>query len=219
MTPNRSQFEIALELAMRAHGGQTDLDGKPVILHPLTVALQGYNEKEMVVGLLHDVVEDSDLTFDDLLAAGIEPEFVDSLRLLTHNNDEDYLDYVKRIADSRNYAAINVKYRDLTHNIKRGREGDYLRLVDKHTKALDYIHPINGDEDAAWEFIMDDPEEGAFWEVKHDFTFRNMTIDEACAKAGVTVDEYMEFFHPSVDIHGDPDSPYYYSPSNSKTKR
>ena len=62
---NISQIEIALEIALKAHKGQRDLDGKPVILHPLTVALKGHNESEIVAGLLHDVVEDTDWTFDN----------------------------------------------------------------------------------------------------------------------------------------------------------
>ena len=61
---NLSQIEIALEIAMKAHMGQRDLDGNPVILHPLTVALKGNNESEIVAGLLHDVVEDTEWTFD-----------------------------------------------------------------------------------------------------------------------------------------------------------
>ena len=109
---------------MKAHKGQRDLDGNPVILHPLTVALKGNNESEIVAGLLHDVVEDTDWTFDDLLKAGIKPEVVDALRLLTHSKDEPYLDYVQRIVDSHNPTAINVKCNDLEHNLDRGRRGD-----------------------------------------------------------------------------------------------
>lgn len=73
---NQSQIEIALEIAMKAHKGQRE-DGKPVILHPLTVALKGNNEREIVAGLLHDVVEDTDWTFDDLLEVGIERKVVE----------------------------------------------------------------------------------------------------------------------------------------------
>ena len=97
-TPNEnaSQIEIALEIALKAHKGQRDLDGKPVILHPLTVALKGHNVSEIVTGLLHDVVEDTDWTFDDLLQAGISAKVVDALRMLTHSKDVPYLDYVRR---------------------------------------------------------------------------------------------------------------------------
>lgn len=91
----QSQIEIALEIALKAHKGQRDLDGKPVILHLLTVAMKGNNESEIVAGQLHDVVEDTNYTFDDLLAAGISSEVVDALHLLTHEKGTDYMDYVR----------------------------------------------------------------------------------------------------------------------------
>lgn len=193
---NLSQIEIALEIALKAHKGQRDLDGKPVILHPLTVALKGNNENEIVAGLLHDVVEDTDWSFDDLLQAGIRPEVVDALRLLTHSKDVPYLEYVQRISDSRNPVAINVKCNDLEHNLDRGRRGDHLKQVVKHTAAQQLIHRINGDEGAAWDFLLDDPEEGKFWQAKFAFLVEKKSIEDATAQAGITIDEYMHFFHP-----------------------
>lgn len=197
-TPNEnlSQIEIALEIALKAHKGQRDLDGEPVILHPLTVALKGHNESEIVAGLLHDVVEDRGYTFDDLMNAGISTKVVDALRLLTHEKGTDYLDYVRRIADSRNPIAINVKCNDLDHNLERGRKGDHLKQVAKHTAAKEIIHRINGDEDAAWDLLLDDPEEGKFWQAKFAFQIKEQSIEEATAQAGITIDEYMHFFHP-----------------------
>ena len=191
-----SQIEIALEIAMKAHKGQRDLDGKPVILHPLTVALKGNNESEIVAGLLHDVVEDTDWTFDDLLNAGISTEIVDALRLLIHSKDDDYLDYVRRIANSHNATAINVKCNDLEHNLDRGRKGDHLRIVAKHTAAQSIIHRINGDESAAWDFMLEDPNEGKYWQAKFAFQVKRKTIEEATTEVGITIDEYMQFFHP-----------------------
>ena len=193
---NLSQIEIALEIARRAHKGQRDLDGKPVILHPLTVAMKGNNEDEIVSGLLHDVVEDTGYSFDDLLNAGISVKVVDALRLLTHEKGTDYMDYVRRIADSHNPIAINVKCNDLEHNLERGRKGDHLKQVAKHSAAKEIIHRINGDEEAAWDLLMDDPKDGKFWQAKFDFQVNEMSIDEATANAGITVDEYMHFFHP-----------------------
>lgn len=197
---NLSQIEIALEIALRAHKGQRDLDGNPVILHPLTVALKGNNESEIVSGLLHDVVEDTDYTFDDLLQAGISAKVVDALRMLTHSKDVPYLDYVRHIADSHNPIAINVKCNDLDHNLARGRKGDHLKQVAKHSAAREIIHPHNGDEDAAWDLLMDDPRDGKFWQAKFDFQVNEMSIDEATANAGITIDEYMHFFHPDRKI-------------------
>lgn len=201
-TPNEnpSQIEIALEIALKVHKGQRDLDGNPVILHPLTVALKGNNEDEIVAGLLHDVVEDTGYTFVDLMNAGISAKVVDALRLLTHEKGTDYLDYVRRIADSHNPIAINVKCNDLEHNLERGRKGDHLKQVAKHTAAKEIIHRINGDEGAAWDLLMNLPEEGKYWQAKFAFQIEKNPIVEATAEAGITIDEYMRFFHPDRKI-------------------
>lgn len=140
--PPQEQIEAALEIAVKAHRGQRDLDGNAVILHPLTVALKGKNPYEIIAGLLHDVVEDTDYTFDDLLEAGISPVVVDALRLLTHDKEVDYLDYVRHIAASGNKLAISVKRNDLEHNLARGRASGCERLVTKHSEAWKIIGHI-----------------------------------------------------------------------------
>lgn len=135
-------IEDALRLAVDAHDGQKDLDGNPVILHPMTVGLAGRNREEIIAGLLHDVVEDTNYTFDDLLRKGVDEKIVDALRLLTHTDDLSYGEYVKRIAESGNSIAIHVKYNDLCHNLQRGRVGGHWRIVAKHDKALAIIQPL-----------------------------------------------------------------------------
>ncbi|MDE6206549.1 MAG: hypothetical protein K2M55_01950 [Muribaculaceae bacterium] len=129
-------IDLCLKIATEAHRGQKDLDGNPVILHPLTVGLMGKNAEEQCAGFLHDVAEDTDYTFDDLLRLGVPSHIVDALRLLTHEEGTDYLNYVRRIAGSGNQLAIAVKLNDLRHNLKRGREQGYTRLVEKHEAAL-----------------------------------------------------------------------------------
>ncbi|MBR5730092.1 MAG: hypothetical protein IKX61_07825 [Prevotella sp.] len=135
-------IEEAFRIAIDAHEGQKDLDGKPVILHPITVGLAGNNREEMIAGFLHDVVEDTDMTFEDLLQLGVDEIIVDALRLLTHAEDITYEEYVKRIATSGNDIAIHVKYNDLCHNLKRGRAGGHTKQVQKHEKALSIIEPL-----------------------------------------------------------------------------
>lgn len=130
-------IEQALRMAIDAHEGQKDLDGKPVILHPLAVGLAGKDRQEMIAGFLHDVVEDTDVTFDDLLEQGVDEGIVDALRLLTHDKGTDYYDYVQRIIDSGNPIALAVKRNDLTHNLQRGRAGGHWKQVQKHEKALE----------------------------------------------------------------------------------
>ena len=136
-------IEDALKIALEAHTGQKDLDGNPVILHPLTVGLAGSNREEMIAGFLHDVVEDSEITFDDLLAMGVDQPIVDALRLLTHDKTRmSYDEYVQQVAQSGNSIAIHVKYNDLCHNLKRGRAGGHAKQVAKHEKAIAVIEPL-----------------------------------------------------------------------------
>ena len=136
-------IDDALQLALNAHRGQKDLDGNPVILHPLTVGLAGRNREEMIAGFLHDVVEDTTLTFDDLREMGVDESIVEVLRLLTHDKGAmSYDEYVGRIAASGNETAIRVKYNDLTHNLMRGRKGNHQRQVAKHEVAMKVIGPL-----------------------------------------------------------------------------
>ncbi len=129
-------IDLCLKIATEAHCGQKDLDGYPVILHPLTVGLMGKTPDEQCVGFLHDVVEDTAYTFEDLLSAGVSSHIVDALRLLTHEDGTDYLEYVRNIAKSGNKLAIAVKINDLHHNLERGRRMGYTNLVKKHEMAL-----------------------------------------------------------------------------------
>ncbi len=130
-------IDIALQIATKAHAGQLDRDGYPVILHPLTVGLMGHTDEERMAGFLHDVVEETDYSFDDLLEAGIPAGVVGALRLLTHSKDVPYMDYVQSIIDSANPIALQVKYNDLQHNYARGKAYPDLQL--KHGKALEIV--------------------------------------------------------------------------------
>lgn len=130
-------IDIALQIATKAHAGQVDRDGYPVILHPLTVGMMGHTDEERMAGFLHDVVEDTEYSFEDLLAAGIPAGVVGALRLLTHEKTEPYMDYVQRIIDSGNPIALQVKYNDLQHNYARGKA--YPDLQAKHGAALEKV--------------------------------------------------------------------------------
>lgn len=103
----------ALRIAYDAHAGQLDKCGTPYIAHPLHVAEQMDDETSTCVALLHDVVEDSDVTLDDL-ACDFPPEIVEGVRLMTHEPGVDYLDYVRAIKG--NPLAKKVKLADLAHN-------------------------------------------------------------------------------------------------------
>ena len=133
------QIELALEIALKAHKGQIDLDGNAVILHPIAVGLNGNNALEQCVGFLHDVVEDTTNTFDDLLNLGVAPEIIKVLRILTHDKSTPYMDYIRNIKASGNITALQVKLNDLRHNLQRGRAGGHTKQVKKHTEALEYL--------------------------------------------------------------------------------
>lgn len=131
------EIEIALKIAVDAHAGQVSKGGDPYILHPITVGMMGHTDEEKCAGFLHDVVEDTDYTFDDLLNAGIPVGVVNALRLLTHEKGTNYFDYIQRIIDSGNPIALQVKYNDLRHNFARGKA--YPELQKKHGKALELV--------------------------------------------------------------------------------
>ena len=103
----------ALKICFDAHKDQTDKSGIPYVFHPFHLAEQMTDELTTTVALLHDVVEDSDYTFEDLAAKFPAPA-LDALRLLTHADDVPYMDYVREI--KKNPIATAVKMADLQHN-------------------------------------------------------------------------------------------------------
>ena len=123
------QTKLAMDIAYSAHHGQRDKGGAPYVFHPFHLAEQMDTEVEVTAALLHDVVEDTDWTFEGLLKAGISEEVVDVLRLLTHPKDEPYLDYIHRLLPHP--IARKIKLADIRHN------GDMTRLdtADEYKKV------------------------------------------------------------------------------------
>lgn len=136
---SRSDIDKAIEFAAKAHAADYDLDGNPTILHPLAVGMMGNTEAERIVGFLHDVVEDTKYSFEDLADEGFSEEVISALRLLTHDKDTPYMTYLEQICLSGNMTAVNVKINDLKHNLARGRAGGHTKCVEKHTEALAYM--------------------------------------------------------------------------------
>lgn len=132
----------ALEIAWNAHKGQTDKAGNPYIRHPLTVAGKMDTEEEIAAALLHDVVEDTEVTLEDLEKAGFSETVLEALRLLTHSPEEDYFTYIRRLKE--NPLARKVKLADLDHNSQLDRlpkitEKDRERL-EKYQKAKEILN-------------------------------------------------------------------------------
>lgn len=109
----------ALAIASAAHQGQADRAGVPYIVHPVIVAEGVEGEKEVCAALLHDVVEDSEWTLEDLEREGIPADVIEVLSLLTHRPGVSYGEYVAALRG--NPIARAVKLSDLKHNMDLGR--------------------------------------------------------------------------------------------------
>lgn len=127
-----STLERAIEIATEAHQGQLDKAGKDYIGHPLRVMAMGRTLDEKIVGVLHDVIEDSDWTFAMLQNEGFSPEVIEALRCVTKTSEnENYDDFIDRIR--KNPLATAVKLNDLTDNMDIRR---LPYLSDKDVKRL-----------------------------------------------------------------------------------
>ncbi len=103
-----------LQFIYKAHEGAVDRAGLPYVYHPLAVAADMKDEDSTVVALLHDVIEDTDYTVEDIEALGVSDEAIAALKLLTHDKEVPYMDYVEKI--KQNPLAARVKIADLKHN-------------------------------------------------------------------------------------------------------
>lgn len=129
MLSYNEQFQIALELAVEKHKNQTDKAGNPYILHPLHV-MENVNSKEgKIIAILHDIIEDTDVTEDYLLKIGLSKRIVDAVVALTRSKGMDYQEYIKNL--SSNPLAKEVKLADLEHNM------DLKRLPTLEEKDLE----------------------------------------------------------------------------------
>lgn len=104
----------AMKIAFEVHKDQVDKNGIPYIYHPIHLAEQMSTEYEICVALLHDTVEDGDITFGDLIKAGFPDEVIAALRQMTHDENVPYMEYIEKIRN--NPIAKVVKLVDLRHN-------------------------------------------------------------------------------------------------------
>lgn len=132
----------AFEIAKKAHAGQVDKAGVAYIMHPVTVASNcGDDDSAIITALLHDIVEDTDMTFEELqVTIPLTDDELQALKLLTHDENTSYLEYVERI--KTNELARRVKIADLQHNSDLSRipaaqiSQKDLSRVEKYRQAL-----------------------------------------------------------------------------------
>lgn len=138
-------LEKALLFAIQAHTGQLDKSGRPYILHPLRLMAQMDTHEAQLVALLHDVIEDTPTTLDDLRQLGLAEKVLEAINLLTHDKaDEPYQTYVTRL--KANPLARKIKLADLTDNMNIRRMS---QVTAKDTERLNkYLW--------AWDFLTND---------------------------------------------------------------
>ena len=131
----------ALKVCFEAHNDQVDKSGAPYVFHPFHLAEQMKDEKTTIVALLHDVIEDTEYTFEDLRNMGFDNEVIEALMLMTHNKDIPYMDYVAKI--KHNPIAKAVKLADLQHNSDLSRldvvDEKALKRKEKYSEAISLL--------------------------------------------------------------------------------
>lgn len=134
----------SLEIVTRLFNDKTDKGNQPYVIHLLKVYSNVDYYLEKVCALLHDVIEDTDVTYDDLKDVGFNEEVINILNILTKLKGEDYGKYIERIINSNNIHALNIKLSDLRHNmdvsrIKNPTTNDYERISKRYQPAYEKI--------------------------------------------------------------------------------
>ena len=142
MTDNPPTLEDALALAARAHAGQLDKAGQPYILHPIRVMLRLPDAPARIVAILHDTVEDTDVTLEQLRTAGYPAEILSALDAVTRRDTESYEEFVQRSAQDP--IGRRVKLADLADNM------DLRRLPEVKDKDSDRLERYQ----RAWSQLM-----------------------------------------------------------------
>lgn len=136
-----SDLDHAIAIAIKAHAGQVDKAGQPYVLHPLRVMLKFQSEDERIVAVMHDVVEDSEVTFYNLNKEGFSDKVVEAIECLTKRKNEDYESFIMRV--SKNSIAKKIKIEDIRDNLDLTRlhkitEKD-LQRIEKYHRALQLL--------------------------------------------------------------------------------
>lgn len=133
-----SMKEKAFELVEELFKDVVDKGGNAYINHLTKVASKVKGDKEKTVALLHDVIEDTSVTKDDLIGMGFSQDVVDAVVILSRKDNETYAEFINRIADSKNSSAIKVKVADLEDNMELNRiakpTSEDIKRVEKRYK-------------------------------------------------------------------------------------
>lgn len=132
-------IESAIQIACEYHRGQTDKAGFPYIFHPLRVMENVNGIQQKMAAVLHDTIEDTPLSIDDLRARGCPPAVIGAVEVLTKRAGEDHDRYLQRVVESGNSIAIPVKWADIMDN-SDPRRLQYLPVEDQQRLSVKYAH-------------------------------------------------------------------------------
>lgn len=140
--------QTAAAFAERKHAGQLDKNGRPYIEHVLRVAARMEGDTEKIVALLHDVLEDTDATIDELCELGADDEVIEAVSLLRHTHGTSYPEYIMALA--QHPLARAVKLADIADNSDEARLSSlstetHDRLVRKYQQALEILRATAGE--------------------------------------------------------------------------
>lgn len=145
-------LDTAISLAEEYHEKQRDRAGLPYINHLRAVMNQLQGDESKMAGILHDIVEDTEMTLEELTNLGCPESVTSALKLVSHPplfNEDQYLEMIKEIADSKNQIAIDVKWADLTHNTDRTRlpnpTTNDVQRWEKYGSAKEILKPFVSD--------------------------------------------------------------------------
>lgn len=152
MTDKNRMIERAAEICVEKHRGQVDRAGKAYMLHPMRVAMRCETDDERIVALLHDTIEDTDVTAEYLLEEGFPQYIVDAVVSVSRQEGEKYVDFVKRSA--LNPIGRKVKLRDLEDNMNPMRLDEVTpkaakrltKYIKAHRYITDYIAALTGEQ-------------------------------------------------------------------------
>ena len=148
-----SKLETAIRIAVNAHAGQKDKSGTPYITHPLRLMAAVDGDHAKIVAVLHDVVEDTKVTLEDLRREGFHSDVIDAIECVTHVPKDSYADYV--VACKNNLIAKQVKLADLADNYRPDRCLIREKYIDRDLSRLHrYI--------LSYKFLIDELSESAY---------------------------------------------------------
>lgn len=129
-----SELQIAQKLVQKKFKNKVDLGGHPYLEHLEYVSSHGRNEVEKVVGLLHDILEDTDITPKDLMTFGFSKDIIKKIELLTREKHIDYVSYIDHLVESKDENALFIKKIDLENNM------DLSRIAITQEKDIDRVN-------------------------------------------------------------------------------